>query len=279
MRFPWENLAFSQTTLTFPYLAAATRRADGAPRYNRGMDTNAIDATRPRAGSHPNILVVDDEPFIAELVRDTLVPAGMAVTVCTASADALRVFGDGRFDAVLLDVMMPDVDGLELCSRIRAVSRVPVIFLSAKGEEADKVLGLMTGADDYVTKPFLPRELVARVWSVLRRASYEREASAGNVLACRGLEVDEAAHVARLHGEELALTPKEFNVLGALLRAGGRPVGTKELYEGAWGERYLAANANSVMVHIRHLRKKLADIDSEQEFIETVWGVGYKIAP
>lgn len=118
--------------------------------------------------------------------------------------------------------------------------------------------------------------------SCLRRASYAAEDAAGAreaLLACRGLEVDRAGHVARLHGEDLALTPKEFDLLALLLAAGGRPVSTRDLYEAVWGECYLAASANSVMVHIRHLRAKLAEIDSDQVFIETVWGVGYKIAP
>lgn len=229
-----------------------------------------------------NILVVDDDPMIVELVADTLDTAGMRVVPCTNSLEALGILDRGSIDLVILDVMMPGIDGFELCCRLRGRSRVPVIFLSAKGEEADKVVGLMSGADDYVTKPFLPRELVARVKSCLRRASYAAEDVAGAreaLLACRGLEVDRAGHVARLHGEDLALTPKEFDVLALLLAAGGRPVSTRDLYEAVWGECYLAASANSVMVHIRHLRAKLAEIDSDQVFIETVWGVGYKIAP
>ena len=175
--------------------------------------------------------------------------------------------------------MMPGVDGFELCARIRAVSLVPVIFLSAKDEESDKVLGLMTGADDYVVKPFMPRELVARVRSCLRRASYAATTGPGGMLSCRGIEVDRAAHIARLHGEPLSLTPKEFDVLATLLEAHGHPVATRELYESVWREPYLASSSNSVMVHIRHLRSKLSAIDSDQVFIETVWGVGYKIAP
>lgn len=229
---------------------------------------------------HPYILVVDDDPAIARLLGETLRAAGMRVRACLSGEDAWDAFSRERFDAAVLDIMIPGLDGFELCARIRAVSRIPIIFLSAKDEESDKVLGLMTGADDYVVKPFMPRELVARIRSCLRRASYADQAGRpGPMLACRGLEVDEVSHVARLHGTELSLTPKEFDMLAELLRAQGRPVGTRELYEAVWKIPYLSGSSNSVMVHIRHLRAKLAQVDSEQTFIETVWGVGYKIAP
>ena len=227
----------------------------------------------------PRILVADDDPAIVRLVADTLSAAGMVAVACGSGEDAWAAFSRDAFDLVLLDIMMPGVDGFELCARIRAVSLVPVIFLSAKDEESDKVLGLMTGADDYVVKPFMPRELVARVRSCLRRASYAATTGPGGMLSCRGIEVDRAAHTARLHGEPLSLTPKEFDVLATLLEAHGHPVATRELYESVWREPYLASSSNSVMVHIRHLRSKLSAIDSDQVFIETVWGVGYKIAP
>ncbi len=227
----------------------------------------------------PHILVVDDDPVIAGLVADTLSAAGMEPVVSTDGRDAWELARGGAFDLIVLDVMMPGMDGFELCARVRAVSRVPVIMLTAKDEESDKVFGLMAGADDYVTKPFLPRELVARVRSCLRRASYANEPARPDVLSCRGLEVDCARHVARLHDRALSLTPKEFEVLAMLLRAAGRPVATRDLYEAVWKERFLPGSSNSVMVHIRHLRAKLAAVDSDQVFIETVWGVGYKIDP
>ncbi len=226
----------------------------------------------------PSILVVDDDPVIAELVAETLRSATMDATVVTDGAEVLERLGREAYDLVILDVMMPGVSGYEVCARIRATSNLPVIFLSAKNEETDKVIGLMSGGDDYIVKPFLPRELVARVHSCLRRASYTAKPHAPDLLVCRGLEVDRASHVARLHGTELTLTPKEFSMLVRLLTAEGRPVSTKELYEAVWEEDYLPGNANSVMVHIRHLRTKLAAVDSDQVFIETVWGVGYKIA-
>lgn len=230
-------------------------------------------------GDKKDILVVDDDRAIAELVVETLRSAGMRGTVCTDGSAALELIGSRHFDLVVLDVMMPGIDGFEACCKIRARSHVPTIFLSARTEEEDKVVGLMCGADDYIAKPFLPRELVARVRSCLRRVEYGRDASGDGVRRCRGIEVDRAAHTALLHGRALSLTPKEFDMLALLLEANGRPVSTRALYEEVWGECYLASSANSVMVHIRHLRAKLAAIDSEQAFIQTVWGVGYKIAP
>ena len=228
---------------------------------------------------NPNILIVDDERSIAELVAETLQGAGMFTQVCVHAGEALPMVREGSFDLIILDVMMPGVDGFELCARMRAESFVPIIFLSAKDEEADKVLGLTCGGDDYITKPFLPRELVARVKSCLRRSSYASDAPLQRVLRCRGIELDPATHVVSLHGERLSLTPKEFDLLAVLLRASGRPVATQDLYEAVWEDLYMPASSNSVMVHIRHLRSKPAALDSEQVFIETVWGVGYKIAP
>lgn len=267
MRFSWQNLAFFSANLINFLCLENTNSEGGYSRYNLTVMEQA-----------PNILVVDDDPAIVELVGETLAGVGMHIVPCTDATQALALFEQMPVDLVMLDVMMPGMDGFELCYQIRKQSHVPVIFLSAKGEEADKVLGLMSGADDYITKPFLPRELVARVKSCLRRASYA-VSSAQNVLECRGIELNRTAHSASLHGTELALTPKEFDVLALLLAARGKPVATSDLYEAVWGEQYLASSANSVMVHIRHLRTKLSKIDSEQVFIETVWGVGYKIAP
>lgn len=238
-------------------------------RYNQAM----------HGEGSPRILVVDDDSAIIRLVTDVLTSAGMDAVAFASGEEAWRAFAHQSFDLALLDIMMPGLDGFELCARIRAVSRIPVIFLSAKDEESDKVLGLMTGGDDYVVKPFMPRELVARIRSCLRRSSYANEPARRDVLACRGLEIDCGAHVASLHGERLSLTPKEFDMLTFLVRAQGRPIATRELYEAVWGDAFMASSSNSVMVHIRHLRAKLAAIDSDQVFIETVWGVGYKIAP
>ncbi len=156
---------------------------------------------------NPNILIVDDERSIAELVAETLESAGMFTQVCVHAGEALSMVREGSFDLIILDVMMPGVDGFELCARMRAESLVPIIFLSAKDEEADKVLGLTCGGDDYITKPFLPRELVARVKSCLRRSSYASDAVLQRVLRCRGIELDPATHVASLGPLSLLSTP------------------------------------------------------------------------
>ena len=155
---------------------------------------------------------------------------------------------------------------------------MPIFFLSAKDEEVDKVVGLTMGADDYISKPFKPRELVARVRSMLRRASYSNAAAPREEgLSACGIDIDENGHHAALLGVPLQLTPKEFDILAALVRAQGSPVSARELYETVWEEPYIASSSNSVMVHIRHLRAKLAAVDSSQDYIVTRWGVGYRI--
>ena len=234
--------------------------------YNGGMNKT------------PHILVVDDEKAIADLVAELMVREGMAATACYGGADALELFAQCSYDLVILDLMMPGIDGLEVCRRLRAMSQVPICFLSAKDEEVDKVVGLTMGADDYISKPFKPRELVARVRSMLRRASYSGAAAprAEGLSAC-GIDIDENGHHASLLGVPLQLTPKEFDILATLVRAQGSPVSARELYETVWEEPYIASSSNSVMVHIRDLRAKLAAVDSSQDYIVTMWGVGYRI--
>lgn len=223
----------------------------------------------------PRLLVTDDDPAIVGLVRATLEPEGFEIVAAATGKEAVRLIQDDSFDLVILDIMMPEMDGLEACRQIRLTSEVPIIFLSAKDEEADKVVGFTLGGDDYVTKPFKPRELVARVKARLRRSTANR-ASEGELTAA-GIMVDLHAHRASLHDQQLELTPKEFGILTLLLRNAGRPVSTKELFEEVWREEYRSSDANTIMVHIRRLRKKLAALDSSQTFIETVFGVGYKI--
>lgn len=223
------------------------------------------------------ILVADDEAAIADLVAQVLVGEGFSVRAVHSGDAALAALREESFDLAILDVMMPDVDGFEVCRQVRAVSDVPIMFLSAKDEEVDQIVGLSLGADDYVTKPFRPRVLAARVKARLR--SRERaERSRGRALEAGGIVLDEDAHEATLHEEPLKLTPKEFGILAALMRAHGKPVSTRELFEGVWQEPFTAASGNSVMVHIRHLREKLAEVDASQEFVSTVWGVGYRLA-
>lgn len=223
----------------------------------------------------PSILVVDDEREIADLVADTLVAEGMDVHVCYGASDALDALERFPYDLAVIDVMMPGMDGFELCRRIRQTSEMSLIFLSAKVEEADKVVGLMLGGDDYIEKPFKKRELVARVRVRLRRS--QAPSRRPGVLSARGIEVDVDAHLASLHGVALSLTPKEYGVLRLLVERAGRPVSARDIYEEVWREPFASSSSNSVMVHIRHLREKLARVDSSENFIETAWGVGYRI--
>ena len=225
--------------------------------------------------SKMRIAVCDDEQAIADLVGQLLVEAGFVPTVFYAAPDLLACQADDPFDLVILDIMMPGMDGFACCRELRRTSSVPIIFLTAKDEEVDKVVGFELGADDYVVKPFKPRELMARIKARIRRAS--QPACASSVMEARDIAVDEASFTAMLHGEPLTLTPKEFAILACLMRDQGRPVASRDLFESVWGEIANAQSNNTVMVHIRHLRKKLAAVDSSQEFVETVWGVGYKL--
>lgn len=226
------------------------------------------------------ILVCDDEREVVRLVTHVLEGVGYEVHGCFGAEEALCRLRETSFDLAILDIMMPGMDGFELLRRIRAdsdlcVADLPAIFLTAKSEELDKVVGFTLGADDYVTKPFKPRELVVRVRARLRR----RVAFRPGVLSAHDIEVCEATHEATLHGEPLALTPTEFSCLTELLRANGAPLSARELFEAVWKVGYGASSHNTVMVYVRRLRKKLAVVDSSQEFIETVWGVGYRIVP
>ena len=221
------------------------------------------------------VAVCDDEAAIADLVGQLLVESGFEPHVFYAGAELLAAHGREPFDLVILDIMMPGIDGFSCCREIRRTSEVPLIFLTAKDEEIDKVVGFELGADDYVVKPFKPRELMARVKARIRRAA--RPVLVPGMLEARGIAGDAGSFEAALHGEPLSLTPKEFAILACLVRHAGRPMPSKDLFESVWKEEANAQSAGTVMVHVRHLRKKLAAIDSSQEFIETVWGLGYRI--
>lgn len=174
-----------------------------------------------------NILVVDDELAIASLVATLLSQEGMTVTTCTSGEEALEAFHANTFDLAILDIMMPGIDGFELCRKLRETSSIPIIFLSAKDEETDKVIGFMLGADDYVSKPFKSRELIARVKARLRRTRTLDAVETSHILSARGILLDTSSHEATLHDQPLHLTPKEFAILSLLLKAKGQPVSTK----------------------------------------------------
>ena len=225
------------------------------------------------------ILVVDDEPEIADLLEVYLKSEGFTVFKCATGTEALAVVRQEKLDLAVLDVMLPDISGFTLCGEIRKDRQFPVLMLTAKTEDVDKITGLTIGADDYMTKPFNPLEVVARVKAQLRR--YTRyngaeKAPAGDVLDFGGLVINRATHEATLYEKSLGLTPIEFDILWMLCENRGQVISAERLFETVWGEKYLDRN-NTVMVHIRRLREKMEEPSRNPRFIKTVWGVGYKI--
>lgn len=226
------------------------------------------------------LLVVDDEREIADLVALYLENEGFQVFKFYNAADALRCAQTETLDLAILDVMLPDLNGFQLCQRIRETHRYPIIMLTAKGEGIDKIAGLSLGADDYMTKPFQPLELVARVKAQLRR--YKRynvgPEPEPDVLSHDGLVLNVRAHQCTLDGRPLALTPTEFSILQILCQRKGQVVSAEELFQSIWREEYYTKSNNTITAHIRHLREKLGDSYERPRYIKTVWGCGYKIA-
>ena len=225
------------------------------------------------------ILVVDDDPTVAEVVAGYLERAGFAVERAGDGPEALRLAGERWPDLVVLDLMLPGLDGLEVCRRLRAAGPVPVIMLTARGDEEDRITGLEVGADDYVTKPFSPRELVLRVESVLRRTRTVQAASAASrsVLRAGGLAVDVATRRATRDGRELALTLREFDLLAYFLERPGAAHTREDLMRRVWGWDF--GDLSTVTVHVRRLRAKIEDDPARPRLIQTVWGVGYRFEP
>lgn len=221
--------------------------------------------------------MVDDDPTIAEVVSRYLEREGYAVESVGDGQLALDRARTEPPDLVVLDVMLPGLDGLEVCRRLRATTTVPVIMLTARGEEADLVTGLDRGADDYVTKPFSPKELTARVRSVLRRARAPVPVGADARLAARDLEIDTAAHEVRLRGELVSLTAREFELLVYLMRHPRQVFRREQLLEHVWGYTY--GDTSTVTVHVRRLREKIEGDPAHPAHIQTVWGVGYRFEP
>lgn len=229
-----------------------------------------------RAHARGHVLVVDDDPTVAEVVAGYLTGAGYEVARATDGPAALEQYAARRPDLAVLDLMLPGMDGFEVCRRMRAHGPVPVIMLTARGDEEDRILGLETGADDYVTKPFSPRELVLRVDSVLRRARVAATPSARSaLLEGAGLVLDPAARSATCEGRALALTLREFDLLAFLLRHPGRVFTREELMRGVWGWDF--GDLSTVTVHVRRLRGKVETDPARPELIRTVWGVGYRL--
>jgi DNA-binding response OmpR family regulator len=223
------------------------------------------------------VLVVDDDPTVSDVVARYLHRDGLDVRLAADGPGALREFADYRPDLVVLDLMLPGLDGIEVCRRMRAGADVAVIMLTALGEESDRVLGLATGADDYVTKPFSPRELALRVQSVLRRSYRPAEPAVPEVVSDGELVVDTAARIATLGGQRLNLTVREFDLLAFLVRNPGTAYRREELLAQVWGWTF--GDHSTVTVHVRRLREKVERDPAQPHRIVTVWGVGYRYQP
>ena len=221
------------------------------------------------------IIVVDDEKEIADLIALYLENDGYEVHKFLTGADALKFVEKCEPALAVLDVMLPDTDGFALLRKMREAHDFPAIMLTARTADSDKIFGLTLGADDYITKPFNPLEVTARVKTVLRRC--RRALDEEHEVDIRGLIVNRRSHKCSLFGEALSLTPTEFDILWYLCENAGRVVASEELFEAVWKEKYLAASSNTVMAHIGRLREKMHEPVKKPRFIKTVWGVGYEI--
>ena len=224
------------------------------------------------------ILVVDDEESITDIVSFNLSKEGYKVDVAHTGTDAVKMARDTDYDLIVLDVMLPGMDGYEVCRNIRSFSNVPVLFLSARDTELDKVVGLELGGDDYLAKPFGIRELLARVHALLRRAPQAEEQQAEDgcrVLDVSGVHLDESAHRATYKGTEIDLTPREFELLATLMSHAGTVLGREQLLKEAWDWQYVV-ETKTVDTHIKRLRDKLSDAGLSPKVIDTVRGYGYR---
>ena len=230
--------------------------------------------------SAKNILVVDDEKEIADLIEIHLMSQDYNVTKANDGEKCLKLLEENKFDLVLLDLMMPKLDGIETLKRIREKSNVPVIIVTAKTTEKDKIQGLNIGADDYITKPIKPLELLARVKAQLRRFiqfnPMVKEEEDVEGIEIRNLSINKKSHEVLVDGEQINLTKIEFDILYLLAKNRGKVFSTDEIFENVWNEKNYDTT-NTVMVHIRRLRNKLKEDEREEKIITTVWGIGYKI--
>ena len=225
------------------------------------------------------ILIIEDEEAIADLEKDYLELSGFEVEVANDGETGLRRALEEDYSLFILDLMLPGVDGFEICRKIRDEKNTPIIMVSAKKDDIDKIRGLGLGADDYMTKPFQPLELVARVKAQLRR--YKRynadPKQEEGVIVHSGLVLDIKAHSCTLNGKPLSLTPTEFSILQILCQKKGSVVSAEELFRLIWKDEYYTKNNNTITAHIRHLRDKMGDSYEHPKYIKTVWGYGYKI--
>jgi two-component system response regulator VanR len=255
------------------------RRTDYYEFVSAGGDLLAASAEVRRNIMNGKILVVDDEREIADLLELYLTNENYSVFKFYSAAEALECIGKTDLDLAILDIMLPDASGLDICRKIRDRHTYPIIMLTAKDAEVDKITGLTLGADDYITKPFRPLELVARVKAQLRR--YKKYSGMGDgdgdVIVHSGLVINVRTHECFLNEEPLSLTPTEFSILRILCENKGNVVSSEQLFQMIWGDEYFSKANNTITVHIRHLREKMKDTVGEPKYIRTVWGVGYKI--
>lgn len=220
------------------------------------------------------ILLVEDEKTLAKALKFNLEKEGFRVEVAFDGEEALNAMSGEEPDLVILDLMLPKIDGYEVCRSIRRSSDVPIIMLTARDEDIDKILGLELGADDYMTKPFNTRELLARIRAILRR-TVQQAAAARSFIKVGDLQIDVIKHKVTVKGREVALTSREYNLLSLLASNPGKVYSREELLEEIWGDDY-SGDVRTVDVHIRHLREKIEEFPAEPNIILTVWGAGYK---
>ncbi len=225
-----------------------------------------------------NILIIDDDKEIVELLAVYLRNEGYSIYKAYDGDEALHMLSLYQIDLMILDIMMPKRNGLEVCQQVREENTVPILMLSAKAEDMDKILGLMTGADDYMIKPFNPLELIARVKALLRRSSFQQVTSLNDdgIIRIRSVEMHKHNHTVKVNGEYIKLTSIEFDILYLLASNTGRVFSSEEIFERVWNEDGYGSN-KTVMVHISNLREKLETGTNGEKLIHTVWGVGYKI--
>ena len=227
-----------------------------------------------------NILVVDDEQEIADLIELYLKNENYTIHKFYTAQEAINCINTEKLDLAILDIMLPDIDGFVICQKIRENYNFPIIMLTAKGEEIDKITGLTLGADDYLTKPFRPLELVARVKAQLRRFTKYNNSESENeetIIAFSGLVMNKNTHECFLNEKPLYLTPTEFSILWLLCENRRQVISSDRLFHEVWGDKYFSNSNNTIMVHIRHLREKMNESAENPKYIKTVWGVGYKV--
>ncbi len=248
--------------------------------YKNTKNSKCINCIKGDFEVNQKILLVEDEEDISNLLEIYLSDQGYVVDTYNNGQDALESIKKTEYDLAILDVMVPGINGFELCKKIREHYFYPIIMLTAKIEDIDKITGLTIGADDYMTKPFNPLEVVARVKTQLRRYKRYNEKAVSvkevDEYDIRGLKINKATHSCSLFGEPIELTPIEFSILWCLSENQGKVISSEELFEKVWGEKFIENN-NTVMAHIARLREKLKEPVKKPKYVKTVWGVGYKI--